>query len=553
MNSDRSMSSPSPTPMQSTMRGQHVWQPDASAKRCTVCDHTFNLIRRRHHCRRCGNVICNDCSMHRLRIPVTRIAVNSKSNSHPERPSTANSIASSDGDDMDVVRVCDTCYSKHQQLKSKRKARAASIESNNTMLTQLSRQSSRQSSRHSSPSSARSSIHITNEHNQPITHQLLRPSSSNQLTSTVTNNQLHAQSRSPHAPAQASVLPSVPSLPRTPRQIDQSLNQSKNHEHRMRSQSSSDTITTTVSPLSTIKRSMSSASQASADVDDRQPVDASTIVRSQSGSPSSTRHLEIVTTANSSSTSQTAVSRRSPKLRSSNNQSIIHSNSRLSSSDMSNDVVAADFMSPKAVHHRSEFVAPAWCDNVLAATGISLPLTNQTAVNQSVNQSLQTEAFMDSLYFLGWIHPILKLFRSFAAAFSDRPVACMIVVPLILIILHRLRPFYQTILVIVQLFTLHNAIWRLLSTNESAENRTIKQTVTAVVHTFLHDTTTPFVSSQSDKKLTTITNNRATDLAWLCFGLFACYLSYFVHWPVFWSACLVKDFTRVVAKKHKTN
>ena len=36
------------------------WKPDAA--RCTLCRHDFNVVRRRHHCRACGSVVCDGCS-----------------------------------------------------------------------------------------------------------------------------------------------------------------------------------------------------------------------------------------------------------------------------------------------------------------------------------------------------------------------------------------------------------------------------------------------------------------------------------------------------------
>merc|ERR1712166_1623623 len=38
------------------------WQPDSSATACSVCENDFTWRYRRHHCRFCGDVVCNDCS-----------------------------------------------------------------------------------------------------------------------------------------------------------------------------------------------------------------------------------------------------------------------------------------------------------------------------------------------------------------------------------------------------------------------------------------------------------------------------------------------------------
>lgn len=45
-----------------------LWIPDSSVTMCQVCAATFNFTRRRHHCRRCGKVICGACSSKKLPI-----------------------------------------------------------------------------------------------------------------------------------------------------------------------------------------------------------------------------------------------------------------------------------------------------------------------------------------------------------------------------------------------------------------------------------------------------------------------------------------------------
>lgn len=46
-----------------------AWQPDEEAKSCPLCKAKFSFTVRKHHCRRCGRVICNDCSQRRMRAP----------------------------------------------------------------------------------------------------------------------------------------------------------------------------------------------------------------------------------------------------------------------------------------------------------------------------------------------------------------------------------------------------------------------------------------------------------------------------------------------------
>ncbi|KAI8971059.1 hypothetical protein BDB01DRAFT_812594 [Pilobolus umbonatus] len=44
---------------------KRVWEPNLNAKACRVCDKKFSLIIRRHHCRRCGILVCDKCSSYR--------------------------------------------------------------------------------------------------------------------------------------------------------------------------------------------------------------------------------------------------------------------------------------------------------------------------------------------------------------------------------------------------------------------------------------------------------------------------------------------------------
>ncbi|CAM9842929.1 unnamed protein product, partial [Choristocarpus tenellus] len=37
------------------------------ALNCSVCRSEFSMVKRRHHCRFCGRVVCDDCSNNRIR------------------------------------------------------------------------------------------------------------------------------------------------------------------------------------------------------------------------------------------------------------------------------------------------------------------------------------------------------------------------------------------------------------------------------------------------------------------------------------------------------
>ena len=45
------------------------WQPDSEVTKCPICDTTFSFWYRKHHCRKCGRVVCASCSPHRITIP----------------------------------------------------------------------------------------------------------------------------------------------------------------------------------------------------------------------------------------------------------------------------------------------------------------------------------------------------------------------------------------------------------------------------------------------------------------------------------------------------
>lgn len=38
------------------------WQPDLDSDHCAICGQHFTFFIRRHHCRMCGRIVCNDCS-----------------------------------------------------------------------------------------------------------------------------------------------------------------------------------------------------------------------------------------------------------------------------------------------------------------------------------------------------------------------------------------------------------------------------------------------------------------------------------------------------------
>mmetsp|Transcript_9660 Transcript_9660/g.29861 ORF Transcript_9660/g.29861 Transcript_9660/m.29861 type:complete len:307 (-) Transcript_9660:197-1117(-) len=55
----------------SCLNEQNMWRPDGAVTQCFDCSRRFMFFRRRHHCRVCGNVFCDDCTKYRGEVSVT--------------------------------------------------------------------------------------------------------------------------------------------------------------------------------------------------------------------------------------------------------------------------------------------------------------------------------------------------------------------------------------------------------------------------------------------------------------------------------------------------
>lgn len=62
----------------------NIWASDKHASHCKICSKEFNMTRRRHHCRHCGEIFCNSCSDNQMALPGS----------------------------SKLVRVCDDCHVK---------------------------------------------------------------------------------------------------------------------------------------------------------------------------------------------------------------------------------------------------------------------------------------------------------------------------------------------------------------------------------------------------------------------------------------------------------
>ena len=46
------------------------WDRDESIMNCYVCMTKFSFFIRKHHCRACGNIICDKCSQYKKPVPI---------------------------------------------------------------------------------------------------------------------------------------------------------------------------------------------------------------------------------------------------------------------------------------------------------------------------------------------------------------------------------------------------------------------------------------------------------------------------------------------------
>ncbi len=69
------------------------WMPDATSSKCLICRTNFTLFNRRHHCRKCGRLVCAKCSK------TARVV------KHPAVENASEAVDVSAG----PVRVCDDC------------------------------------------------------------------------------------------------------------------------------------------------------------------------------------------------------------------------------------------------------------------------------------------------------------------------------------------------------------------------------------------------------------------------------------------------------------
>jgi hypothetical protein len=111
----------------SMRRKQPEWRPDESSDSCNGCGKDFSLlIRRRHHCRACGELVCAECSPHLDRLPdlgydcPVRVCSDCKSSSDYASSENSSDSEGQEIDDVVLAHAVDVIAShsthKHSKL-----------------------------------------------------------------------------------------------------------------------------------------------------------------------------------------------------------------------------------------------------------------------------------------------------------------------------------------------------------------------------------------------------------------------------------------------------
>ena len=80
------------------------WIPDKESHSCMVCQTPFTLFYRKHHCRKCGRLICEKCSLYKKLDLLPALSL-----SQDELSSTTSSRLSQIVRDQARVRICTDC------------------------------------------------------------------------------------------------------------------------------------------------------------------------------------------------------------------------------------------------------------------------------------------------------------------------------------------------------------------------------------------------------------------------------------------------------------
>lgn len=87
-----------------TIQDGPSWQRDEDSDRCAICDAKFTWYFRRHHCRKCGRVVCGDCSSQQISYFPNTIIVLGENERGVLRPG-------------EPYRTCDQCIEETRMIR----------------------------------------------------------------------------------------------------------------------------------------------------------------------------------------------------------------------------------------------------------------------------------------------------------------------------------------------------------------------------------------------------------------------------------------------------
>eukprot|EP00039_Didymoeca_costata_P018375 m.333196 g.333196 ORF g.333196 m.333196 type:complete len:121 (+) comp17092_c0_seq1:290-652(+) len=75
------------------------WKPDETRNTCRICDQSFGFMRWKHHCRFCGDLVCDDCSKTRATGEIGRLNSSTPSSRASSRAeSRSGSVSTTDSE-----------------------------------------------------------------------------------------------------------------------------------------------------------------------------------------------------------------------------------------------------------------------------------------------------------------------------------------------------------------------------------------------------------------------------------------------------------------------
>lgn len=104
-----------------------VWQADSTSTNCSCCKSQFSFLKRRHHCRKCGSLVCNDCSKERVilkpndepkRICDLCVRSNRPTNGSSARPEDSTSMSMSRMSELSIIDLPPSPMAEHSRMDS---------------------------------------------------------------------------------------------------------------------------------------------------------------------------------------------------------------------------------------------------------------------------------------------------------------------------------------------------------------------------------------------------------------------------------------------------